>query len=175
MTWGFVYLSVLLVGLVLAAVTGLIRDLPVIASHRHLVVPRPEQHVSGLNLLGRRLGLTMLAFGGVGLLLQVWEHLSVQTSMVVAGTSAVVVAAISFAILRRPGEQSLSRERATVVRDMSPGGYGQVRVGEGDGAAVVAARSVDEDALPAGTLVEIVDSSRSVIIVRRPGEAAQRS
>jgi hypothetical protein len=170
-TWGFVYLSVLLVGLVLAAVTGLICDFPVIASHRHLVVPRPEQHLSGLNLLGRRLGLTMVAFGAVGLLLQAWGRLALVTSLSIAGGAALVTAVSSFVLLRTPCLPALATEQATVVRDMSPGGYGQVRVGEGDCAAVVAARSADEEALPAGTLVEIVDCSRSVIIVRKPGGA----
>jgi len=171
-TWGFVYLSVLVVGLVLAAVTGLIRDLPVIGSHRHLVVPLAEQHVSGLNLLGRRLGLTMVAFGAVGLLLQVWEHLTLRTSLTIAGAAALLTAALTFAFVRRPCAPALATEQATVVRDMSPGGYGQVRIGDGDGATVVAARSADEHDLPAGTQVEVVDCSRSVIIVRRSNTGA---
>jgi len=169
-TWGFLYLTVLLVGLVLAAVTGLVRDLPVIASHRHLVVPRPEQHLSGLNRFGRRLGLALLGFGAAGLLARTTESLTTAAVAAIAGAGALVAAALSLALVRRPCRAGVAADQATVVRGMSPGGYGQVRIGEGEAAAVVAARSADDEELPAGTVVEIVDCTRSVITVRKPNQ-----
>ena len=67
MTWAFVYLVALLVGLVLATVTGLLRDLRNLSRHHHLVVPHPDQQSAFLALLGRRLAVGSFLFGLVGL------------------------------------------------------------------------------------------------------------
>lgn len=167
MTWAFLYLVAIILGLVLAGVTGLLRELPVAASHRHLVVPLPEQRFSRLNVLGRRTGVTLLAFGAVGLILQVWNRLEARQHLLIAVAAAMVAAVVSFFLLHGPCAAARTSERAIVLRDIPPGGYGQVRLGHEAGEAVVAARSVDEELLPAGSEVDVVDCSRSVISVAR--------
>jgi membrane protein implicated in regulation of membrane protease activity len=53
---------------------------------------------------------------------------------------------------------------ATVVREIRPGSYGQIRLEHGG--VVLAAQSVEEAVIPVGTTVEILDAERSVVRVR---------
>jgi hypothetical protein len=166
-TWAFLYLVAIVFGLVLAGVTGLLRELPIMASHRHLVVPLPDQHFSRLNVLGRRAGVTLLAFGAVGLVLQAWNRLQPHQHLLIAVIAAIAASLLSSVLLHGPCAVARSSERAVVLRDIPPGGYGQVRLGHEGSEAVVAARSVDDELIPAGSEVEVVDCSRSVISVAR--------
>ena len=73
-------------------------------------------------------------------------------------------------ILRRPCPPDMDISRATVVRDIQPGAYGQVRLERAGMTVVLAAQSADTAPIPAGAQVEVVDCSRSVVIVRRHPE-----
>lgn len=59
-----------------------------------------------------------------------------------------------------------SSRRATVVRAIPAGGFGQVRVDAAGTPLLLAACSAGMGAIPAGAEVEIVDESRSVVVVR---------
>jgi membrane-bound ClpP family serine protease len=59
------------------------------------------------------------------------------------------------------------QQRAVVVREIPPGGFGQVKVQAGEREALLAAQSQEEEGIPAGAEVEVVDCQRSVVVVRR--------
>lgn len=82
----------------------------------------------------------------------------------------LVAVATMFVRTRSPRRRPASRH-GTVVRDIPAGGFGQVRLGQTDQGLLLAARSAGGEFLPAGTVVEIVDDSRSVILVRRLPDA----
>lgn len=77
----------------------------------------------------------------------------------------VVMAAM---LLRtRPSRRQLTTRQATVVRAIPAGGFGQVRLEQGDATVLLAARTAGGESLPVGSVVEIVDDSRSVLVVQR--------
>lgn len=167
MTWGFVYLATLLVGLLLAGVTGLLRAAPFRPEHQRLVIPTAEQHLGLASILGRRkiLGTGLAAFGLVGLLGSV-AKLGNAWAVARVSLGAAAIVALLVAVLRRRTVARLPGEgRVTVVREIPPGGYGQVSFHESG--IVMAATSVDGELLPVGSEVEVVDSGKSVITVRR--------
>lgn len=167
MTWAFAYLVALLVGLVLASVTGLLRDLQNLSRHHHLVVPHPDQHSAFLALLGRRLAVGLFLFGVVGLVVGGRRLSEPRITFPLALIAGVVGFVLGLAAVRRPSGEVAHSERATVVREIPPGGYGQVRL-ERDGASVVlAAQNIENAAIPAGSEVEVVDCTRSVVTVRK--------
>lgn len=167
MTWAFAFLACLILGLVLAGVSGLLARLPIPVHHRHLVIPEPEHRTSFLNYLARRAGAGVFVFGAVGLVLSAWEEINLRTTLVVAVGSAALVGLLVSLLLRRRCAAAANAEHATVVRAIPPGGYGQVRFQQGESVVVMAARSVDAEAIPVGGEVEVVDCLRSVVTVRR--------
>ena len=170
MTWGFLYLACFLVGLVLAGVTGLVPDLNSLARHR-LVVASADQHKPFLVLVGTRLAVGLIVFGIVGLLWARGRVKEPRTTLEFATVAGILAAMAAAVLLRRPRRAPTHGTRATVVRDILPGGYGQVRI-ERDGVAVVMAAQSDENSLlAAGSEVEVVDSSRSVLTVRMSSKA----
>ncbi len=174
-TWAFLYLMSLLAGLILAAGTGMLRGLPHLSPSRHLTVPVPEQHYGHLNLLGRRLSTGLAIFGLTGLVLGAWERMRSDTIAEVAVAAGVAAFALTFLLVRGACAIAAATERAIVVRTLPPGGYGQVRL-ESEGRVVtLAAKSVDDEEIPAGSEVSVVDCTRSVITVRRPEPASSPS
>ncbi|HVN31412.1 MAG TPA: hypothetical protein VMT45_05460 [Thermoanaerobaculaceae bacterium] len=167
MTWAFAYLAALIVGLVLASVTGLLRDVRSLSRHRHLVVPHADQYPAFLNVLGRRLAIGLVFFGVVGLVVGarwVSDRPSTALAALVAGVAGLV---LGFLFYRRPSARTDRHEHATVVREIPPGGYGQVRFERAGGSVVLAAQNIDQIVIPAGSEVEVVDATRSVVTVRR--------
>ena len=167
MTWAFIYLVALLVGLVLATVTGLLRDFRNLSRHHHLVVPHPDQYSAFLALLGRRLAIGSFLFGFVGLALGARRMSDPSITFPVALGAGLVGFVLGFAVYRRPRVRTTRSDRATVVRDIPPGGYGQVKLEREGGSVVLAAQNVDPTPIPAGSEVEVVDSTRSVVTVRK--------
>ncbi len=168
MTWAFAYLACFMVGLVVAAVTGLISDLRAFARHT-AAVPHPDMHLPALGLVARRLSPGLILGGALGFVLTVQRGEDRGTTLVWAvavGLAGVIAGCVL--LRRRACGEVASGGRATVVRDIQPGGYGQVRL-ERDGVAVLlAAQSADTVAIPAGSEVEVVECTRSVITVRMP-------
>ncbi len=169
MTWTFLYAAALVVGLALGAVTGLLRNLRLLA--HHLVVPHPDLHSAVPTLLGKRLAVGLVAAGLVGLVLSARPLADPKHTLVIAAGSAAVALVLAVALLRPRCAELLTADRATVVRDIPPGGYGQVRFEREGGSVVLAAQSVDATTIPAGTEVEVVDCTRSVVTVRKHGSA----
>lgn len=168
MTWAFVYLVALLVGLVLAVVTGALRDLTQLSFHRHLVVPPPDQQFPFLNLLGRRVAFGLALFGIAGLAMGDRLVSNPRSTLLVALAGGAVGFASGVVLLRRRCVETPLVAKATVVRDIAPGGYGQVRLQRSGTTVVLAAQSIDATVISAGTEVEVVDCTRSVITVRKP-------
>jgi hypothetical protein len=169
-TWAFAYLVALMVGLVLAVVTGVLRDLTQLSFHRHLVVPPSDQQFPFLALLGRRLAFGLALFGIAGLVLGDRLARDPRVTLLVAVGAGVAGFAFGLAVLRRPSAEAPHIDKATVVRDIAPGGYGQVRLRRAGGDVVMAAQSVDTTLIPAGAEVEVVDCTRSVVTVRKPAD-----
>lgn len=166
MTWAFVYLACLLVGLLLAAVSGLFGDVRSFLQN-HPVAPAPDQQPTLLGGLALRLGAGLCGFGGAGLVLAVRgrEH-AVATF---AGAAVVGLAAVAATfLLRRRRPRPPRPSVAVVVRDIPPNGYGQIRLPQHAGGLLLAARTDEQQAIPAGLEVEVVDSECTVVLVRRP-------
>lgn len=170
MTWEFSYVAVFILGLALAAVTGLISDLRSLARH-HLVLPHSDLHRPFLALLGRRLAIGFGLFGLVGLVINAQRDADPPTTLLIAAVAGVAGVVAASVVLRRPCAIALDSERATVVREIQPGAYGQVRIERNGLTVVMAAQSVDAGTIPAGAEVEVVDCSRSVLTVRLHPEA----
>jgi len=166
-TWAFIYLVALLVGLVLATVTGLLRDLRNLSRHHHLVVPHPDQQSAFFALVGRRLAVGSFLFGFVGLALGARKLSHPSLTFPVALGAGLVGFVLGVGLYRRPRGRTIHSDTATVVRDIPPGGYGQVRLERQGGSVVLAAQNVDHTPIPAGSEVEVVDSTRSVVTVRK--------
>ena len=168
MTWAFGYLACFIVGLVLGAVTGLIRDLRALA-HHGVVVPHPDLHRPLLGLVVSRVGAGLILAGLVGFVLSARRAPDHETALVLACAAGAVAALAATLVLRPRCAPGIRMQHATVVKEIQPGGYGQVRI-ERDGVAVLlAAQSVDVSSIPAGSEVEVVECTRSVLTVRLPG------
>jgi len=166
-TWAFGYLVALLVGLVLAVVTGLLRDFSNLSHHDRVVVPHPDQHSPFLALLGRRLAVGLFLFGVVGLIVGGRRASEPRITFPLALGAGVVGFVLGLAAVRRRSRKAAHVERATVVREIPPGGYGQVRLERDGGSVVLAAQNVENTVIPAGSEVEVVDCTRSVVTVRK--------
>ena len=165
MTWAFAYLAALLVGLVLAVVTGLLRDLRSLAQHR-LVVPHPDQNRPFIALLGHRLSAGLILAGAVGLVMSGGRVPEPSRTLPVALAAGLVCFLLAHVVVRRHPPQWPPVEKAVVIREIAPGGYGQVRIQHGKESVILAAQSIDKGVIPAGTVVEVVDDTRSVITIR---------
>jgi hypothetical protein len=164
-TWEFCYVAVFIVGLALATVTGLISNLRSLARH-DLVVPHSDLYRPSLAFLGRRLAIGLVLFGLVGLVITAQRHAETRTTLLLATAAGIAGVLAALLMMRRPCAVALDSERATVVRDIQPGAYGQVRIEKNGVMVLMAAQSVDAGVIPAGAEVEVVDCSRSVLTVR---------
>jgi hypothetical protein len=170
MTWAFLYLVSALLGLILAAACGLLRDLRTLANH-DVVVTDADQRGLLHNLLGRMISPGLTVFGATGLLLGTRTAADQPATLLEACTVGALVGLVTFvAIGRRKGRRGpiATVNRGVAVRDIPAGGYGQVRLEQSGGAVVMAAQSIDERTIVAGVTVEIVDASHSVLTVRIP-------
>lgn len=164
MTWGFFFLAALLVGLSLAATFGILESLP---KNPHVALPRAEfaRHRRQVHIA--RFGVSLVGFGGIGLVLVSWGRWTPEVVLAISGVSALVFWMLGHWVLRMPCATLASQQRATVVREIPPGGYGQVRLETGGAVTLFAAQSEDPEPIPAGSEVEVVDCQRSVVLVRK--------
>jgi len=167
-TWSFAFLAVLLVGLVMASTSGLLRRIAVHHLDRHITVPAPEHHTAVVNLIAQRVSMAVTAFGLGGLVLL---QATPPTRLVVAAVAALATGLVALLVLRPvcpPPAASLAR----VVREIPPGGYGQVEIEQGLRALVLAARAHDGSRIATGTVVDLLDCESSVVTVR-PRDSGQ--
>lgn len=163
MTWGFFFLATLLVGLILATVFGILESLP----RGHIALPRAELMRHRRQVHIARLGVGLAAFGGAGLVLVSWGRTSWQGVVISSFAFGFLSWLVCRWLLLLPCAPSVLEQRATVVREIPPGGYGQVRLQAGDSTMVLAAQSDEEEPIPAGSEVQVVDCQRSVVVVRK--------
>lgn len=168
MTWSFLFLVTLLIGLVMAATSGLMRRMTPHRICHQITVPAPEHRSALVNLIAQRLCLPLVAFGGAGLLLRRAET---PNRLVAAALIALAAGLVSMLVLRRRNVRPLAT-LAVVVREIPANGFGQVEVNQGDRRVVLAARSADGSRIPAGSAIEMVDCDSSVLTVRPAAAAA---
>lgn len=80
--------------------------------------------------------------------------------------AALIITAAALLPTRSPRRRPTSRH-ATVVQEIPPGGFGQVRLEQAGHHLLLAASTVGGEGVPAGSVVEIVDDTRSVLVVQR--------
>ncbi len=174
MTLGFVYLLVFLAGFTLAMVSGFARRL----LHPselcdHVIVPAHD-HLRALRFPAADLLSSFLTLFGL-VCLAVHGLTAIQPSRTVAIGAAAGL--IGIFLLRSwlsrvcdPAEglaEALPEVR--VVREIPRHGYGQVEVELGGSPLKLAARSEADRPIPVGAVVEILDRSESVVVVRLRG------
>ncbi len=170
MTYGFLYLTIFLLGFTLALVGGLARRVlhpselcgKVIApSHEHwagLHTPTADVVVSFLTLFG----LTTFFIRGFTSLATRWELILGAA----AGAAGAVILRLWFRAVCDPSRRSLpDSAEAVVVRDIPARGYGQIEVALGRSRIKLAARSTSDGTIAAGTLVRVLDQRESVVVV----------
>ena len=170
MTWPFIYLVFLVVGLTLSAVTGLGRA-PTRGEGGALgEAPFPDMSTGVLKRLTHRLAVGMAAAGLLGLPLSAWKAFPPVLTAALAGAAGITVTLLGLASAR-PTLRDSAPSRGAVVRAIKAGGFGQVQVEQAGTRVILAARSVDDAEIPEGSEVDIVESSRSVLTVRqRPAQ-----
>jgi hypothetical protein len=161
-TWSFVFLAFLLLGLAMAATSGLLRRLGVHRLHALITMPAPEHHSAVVHLMTQRASIVVAAFGVAGLLALGSE---VQARLVIAAVAALVGALVALLVLR-PTCPLPAATRGRVVRAIAAGSYGQVEVDGGNRTLVLAARADNGAEIPLGASVEVVDCESSVLTVR---------
>ncbi len=167
MTWSFFFVAVLIVGVVLAAVIGGLRnDRHGRSQHRHLVLPHADHHGVFRSLFALRAAVGLSGFGLAGLLACSLLGLPPITCLAVAAAAGAVCTLAAFVVVRPGCAPARSRGRATAVREMLPGAYGQIRLEQGEHIVIMAAQSADDRPIRVGAEVEVLDCDRSVVRVR---------
>jgi hypothetical protein len=167
-TISFLFLVCLLVGLVVAGTSGLLRR---ITAHRvchDVTMPAPEHHTALLNLIARRISPPLAVFGAAGLLLR---HSDVQ-ARVIWSLAAALAAGLVAMLVFREWSTPVPAATAVVVRAIPVNGFGQVQVEQGGRTILLAAKSIDGSEIPAGSAIEMVDCESSVLTVKVAGAAA---
>jgi membrane protein implicated in regulation of membrane protease activity len=170
-TWGFAFLLIFLGGFTLSLVTGFARRLlhPTELCD-HVVLPSHE-HLHSLRFPAADLLSSFLTvFGCVCLLAHGLTPLAPPT-VVALGTVAGIIGIFVFrSWLSRVCDPTDKLEatilQVRVVREIPSDGYGQVEV-EIEGTPLkLAARGNSSQSIPVGSVVEILDRSESVVVVR---------
>lgn len=176
MTWGAAYLLVFLGGFTLAVVTGFARRLLHPSQLCDFVVIPSHEHLQGLRFpMADFLASFVTLFGLACFLVHGFTSLGVAQEIAIgAGAGLFGIFALRFWLIRvcDPSEllaQDLRKVR--VVREIPPNGYGQVEVVVDGAHLKLAARTEGAHAITEGTLVEILDRSESVVIVKVSGNS----
>ncbi len=164
MTWSFLFLTCFLVGLVMAATSGLLRRFTVHRLCQQITLPAPEHHSALVNLIARRASFPLAAFGAVGLVLLRSET---TTRLIAGAVGALLATVVAIVVLREWWSPPPPPVAAIVARAIPPNGFGQIEIEQGGRTVVLAARSADGQAIAAGAAVEMVDCQSSVMTVRQ--------
>jgi membrane protein implicated in regulation of membrane protease activity len=174
-TWGFFYLLICLGGFTLALVTGLVRrilhptelcDHVVVPSHEHWLsahTPKTDSLISFTTIFG----LATFLVHGFG------SFNPVQEIGIGAGLGAFGAVILRLWLHRACGpsrrNSGVGIGEAKVVREIPPQGYGQVEMDVGGSSMRMAARSEAPQAIPAGSMVRVLDCRESVLVVKPAG------
>jgi hypothetical protein len=165
-------LLIFLGGFTLALVTGFARRLlhPTVLCD-HVVVPSHE-HLSGLRFPAADVLASFLSLFGLTCLIVHGVTPLAPTHVIaigaVAGLFGIVVLRSWLHRVCAPCEQvGTDAHEVRVVREIPSSGYGQVEVLLEGARLKMAARSDVREAIPVGSVVEILDRSESVVVVKR--------
>ena len=174
-TWAFAYLLTFLGGFTLALVTGFGRrllhptelcDNVVVPSHEHLDgmrFPAADVLSSFLTLFG----LTSLVVHGLTSLAPKHE-IAIGVG---AGIAGIVLLKTWLRRVCDPCEKiAMEPRQVRVVREIPSNGYGQVEVTIEGAQLKLAARADQSGPIPIGAIVEILDRSESVVVVKKRPE-----
>lgn len=158
MTWAFIYVAALILGVLLWTVASVLGHEAASAD--------VARSLAGRVRVRRGLGVALSVAGGVGLL--AWWQSALPPAAVAAVTVGLgALAGLAAIAVGHRRERPAGAGRAVVVRGMAPGAYGQVRLESPGSSVLLAAHNVDTVELVAGSEVRVVGATRSVVLVRR--------
>jgi hypothetical protein len=157
-----VFLAFLLIGLAMAATSGLLQRIGIHNVHFPVKMAASEHHSAVAHLTIQRASIVVAAFGIAGLLALRSET---QARALIATVAALIATLVALLALR-PKCPLPAATHACVVRAITAGGYGQVEVDGGGRKLILAARAVDGGEIPLGASVEVLDCESSVLTVR---------
>jgi hypothetical protein len=170
-TWGFAYLLIFLGGFTLSLVTGFARRLLHPTELCDNVVVPSHEHLHGLRFPAADLLASFLTlFGLASLIAHGVTALAPRHEMVIgAGAGLVGIFALKSWLYRvcDPCEQlDQDPHIVRVVREIPANGYGQVEVSIEGTQLKMAARTDQSGAIPVGAVVQILDRTESVVVVK---------
>ena len=173
MTWTFAYLLTFLGGVTVALVSGFARRLLHPTQLCDNVVLPSHEHLHGIRFPAADILSSFLTlFGFTALVVHGVTSLALKNEIAIAAAAGIVGIVIFRTWLRRvcdPCEQLAGEtKQVRVVREIPSNGYGQVEVTIQGTPLKLAARSDQSGPIPIGTLVEILDRSESVVVVKQP-------
>ena len=177
MTWAFAYLLIFLGGLTVALVSGFARRLLHPSQMCDNVVLPSHEHLHGIRFPAADVLSSFLTlFGLTAIVIHGLTSLAPKHEIAIAAAAGVVGIVIFRTWLHRvcdPCEQFANGTRQVrVIREIPSNGYGQVEVTIEGTQLKLAARSDQTAPIPIGSLVEILDRSESVVVVKRPSTAS---
>jgi len=169
-TFGFVYVTIFLLGFTLALVGGLARRVLHPSELCGDVVAPSHEHWAGLHTPTADVVVSFLTlFGLVTFFIRGFTNLATTKELAIgtaAGLLGAVVLRVWFRAVCDPSRRSLpDSTQAVVVRDIPALGFGQIEVTLGRSRIKLAARSSSEAPIAAGTLVHVLDQRESVVVV----------
>jgi hypothetical protein len=170
-TWGFAYLLIFLGGFTLSLVTGFARRLLHPTDLCDNVVLPSHEHLQGLRYPAADLLASFLTLFGL-ISLAVHGLTSLAPSRVIAvgaGAGVFGIFALKTWLYRvcDPSEQlAEDLQQVRVIREIPTNGYGQVEVSLEGTQLKLAARTEMHKPIPVGCVVEILDRTESVVVVK---------
>jgi len=170
-TWGFAYLLIFLGGFTLSLVTGFARRLLHPTELCDNVVVPSHEHLQGLRFPAADLLASFLTlFGLASLVVHGLTSFAPSHEMAVGAGAGVFGIFAMRTWLHRvcdPSEQlNHDLQKVRVVREIPANGYGQVEVSLDGAQLKLAARTELHDPIPVGCVVEILDRTESVVVVK---------
>jgi len=170
-TWGFAYLLIFLGGFTLSLVTGFARRLLHPTQLCDNVVVPSHEHLRGLRFPAADLLSSFLTlFGFTSLVVHGLTSLAPsRVTAIGAGAGIVGIFALRTWLYRvcDPSEQlNDNLQKVRVVREIPANGYGQVEVTLDGTQLKLAARTEMPEPIPVGSVVEILDRTESVVVVK---------
>jgi hypothetical protein len=170
-TWGFAYLLIFLGGFTLSLVTGFARRLLHPTELCDNVVVPSHEHLHGLRFPAADLLASFLTlFGFTSLVTHGLTALApLQEIAVSAGAGVIGIFALRTWLHRvcDPCDQLKNDlQKVRVVREIPANGYGQVEVSLEGTQLKLAARTEMHRPIPVGCIVEILDRTESVVVVK---------